>query len=657
MCVNSQQSKKGKSAKKGKQEEDFNLFVKETTSSLSAKSSASTSEVKSNTAAQPKLEIAPATAVLPSKPSPEKISPSPVKEEAPQVYDESDTDFFKAINKDELAPFEEDLEQKQEPNDTSFFDAAKPADFSTWEDDSFFNLKSPFKSLKENTNTSAFGFPEVDVAKTADVFDAWGEPSTIIPAPTFDSKDQFDQGGLDYHPKDAEDHFGRKKDVPFDNGDTMSYDGTEMSEVTNPTFASTAIAVRTDQDGDDGSKHNNHVKKVGSGGNAASLSVTGTSRPNRASSPGSSSNEPSESAIPLLADSDLSKKSPGSSGSVASNRVQQTENSKCALVKPDQRRNFDGDVRDRFHEKENYSSKHDNSVRKLPLHKYMVQKTVGIEVHADDPPLSMSLEAMESSGDEKEDIEVERVKAIDSDDSYTNNIDVKSRILSKYAKSGKNRKQNRPGISDSIPQAPDRLTNDIHDEERELSSKVPRQLPKVHSKPLSKYNQDMDTTPVRTNESNKRNNLNIKNQTHHTEPKIQDRAASQCVTDPLKNIPSVTQGSRDQPAPSRYRRRPDLMVKQEPSNSTHVVNQHLQSVSPGPRSSQPYRRKGGRSSPRALDTAASNSFSPDNQTTKALSKNRYSYSTKKKSTPSFVDDPNYYSVSIFALFLKCFPTS
>jgi len=324
--------------------------------------------------------------------------------------------------------------------------------------------------------------------------------------------------------------------------------------------------------------------------------------------------------------------------------VQQNENSKSALVKPDQRPNYDGHVRDRFREKENYSSENDNSVHKMPLHKNVVQKSVDIEVDADDPPLSMSLEAMESSGDEKEDIEVDRVKAIDSDDLNTNTTAVKSRILSKYAKSGKNRKQIRPSIRYFTPQAPERLTNDIHDGELELSSTVTQQLPKVQSKPLSKYDQNMDTTPVRTNESNRRNNPSSKIQAHDAEPKILDRAASQRVTDPLKNLPSGTQGSRDQPAPSRYRRRPDLMVKQEPSNSALIVNQHLQSASPGSKSSQPYRRRGVRSSPRALDTAASNSFSPDNQTTKASGKNRYSYSTKKKNTPSFVDDPNYYSM-------------
>ncbi len=624
--------------------------MNENISSLSAKNSASTSEVKSNTLAQPKSKIASTSADPPSKSSysPQKISPSPVKEEALQENDENDNDLFNAVKMDTRAPFQKDVQQTNEPNDVSFFDEAKPADFSNWEDHCFFNLKSPFK---EKTTSSSFGFPETDTAKTTDVFDAWGEPSTMIPAPTFDSKDQFDPGGIDFHSQDTDDHFVRKKDFPFDNGDVMSHDGTEMSEVTNPTFASAAAAVRLDQDGDDGSKHTHHVKKGGSGGTTL-LPVTKSSYPNRESSPGSSSNEPSESAMPLLADSDLSKRSPGSSGSVASNNVQQNATSNSALVKPEQRPIFDGNVRDPFQEKENYSGKTDIGLHKRPLPKTVAQKSVVSEVHADDPPLSMSLETMESSGDEKEDFEVDRVKAINSDDSHTNTFAVKSRILSKYAKSGKTRKQIRPGIRDSISQVPERLTKDNRDEERKLPSDVSQQLPKVLSKPSSKYDESMITTPIRTNESNRRNNPNIKNQVPYAEPKTQDQTASQRVTDPLKNKPSGTQGSNEQPPPSRYRRRPDLMVKQEPSKSELGANPHLQVASAGPKSSQTYRRKAGRSSPRPLETSASKSFSPDNQSAKAIvsGKNRYSYSAKKKNTPSFVDDPNYYSVSVLALF-------
>ena len=147
---------------------------------------------------------------------------------------------------------------------------------------------SPFNDIATNGG-DAFGFPKTTTSPEridTDAFfveggvDAWGEPSAQLP--------------VDFTPRKTNaGHF--RKDP--DNSDAMSYDASEMSEVTNPTFAGSTVHTRPDQESDDVSKHSNAKKVAGTGASA---------NHNRTSSQGSSSQEQSESAVPLLAEGNSS---------------------------------------------------------------------------------------------------------------------------------------------------------------------------------------------------------------------------------------------------------------------------------------------------------------------------------------------------------------
>lgn len=148
---------------------------------------------------------------------------------------------------------------------------------STWENNDFFKdafASSPFDEPSP-TRKDAFGFPaesamtpENQMMESSAFFndddpDAWGEPSSL----------KSSLKPVDFTPRrNNASHFPR--DNAFD-------DVSEMSEVTNPTFATQS---KPDADGED--------TKNSSGVDPSSH--------NRQPSQGSSSQEPSESAIPLL---------------------------------------------------------------------------------------------------------------------------------------------------------------------------------------------------------------------------------------------------------------------------------------------------------------------------------------------------------------------
>ena len=534
----------------------------------------------------------------------------------------------------EHVPADKAPPQKVQTMETDGFDAPTQGDEGNWEDDSFFNLKSPFRDQDNKKGKDAFGFPETDATSPTDAFDAWGEPSSMLPASKFNNNRHANHDEIDYFsPRDADGRFGGKKD-PFDNSDATSYDGTEMSEVTNPTFASSSMFNRPDPDSDDGK---NYAKKGRSGGTVASSTSAGTSTNNRAPSQGSPSNEPSESAIPLMADSDFSKKSVSSSDSIGGTEGQSTNSFpknpfNTSEVTPEDEFDDDDDL---FHEKENYSSENDaDNLTTLSQGNKMQSKAVINPFNADDPPLA-SLETLESSEDEK-DVNGQS-KATDDNNSYSNDAAaVKSRILSKYSKSGKTRKTIRVDNRSNISHVSEQDAKGNQEVDPVFKQTMTPES-KVVAKPALKYDKTPAATPVRTNVSSK-------------------AIQSSPTGTQARNAPSNTNYGTQPASAGRYRRRPDLMVQQPaPTSAASVAvskpistDTTRQTMNASP-TLQRSRRRGGRSSPRR-DTA-SGTLSPDNQTVRSMGSNKgkYSYSMRKKNTPSFIDDPNYYSVNIFIL--------
>ena len=112
-----------------------------------------------------------------------------------------------------------------------------------WANNDFFTddpfaSSSPFGAASGNGDEDAFGFPTPKKSTNSeridnDAFftsgaDSWGEPSAMLP--------------VDFTPRKTnnahyfEDH---------DQSDTVSYDATETSEITNPTFASASVVMNT----------------------------------------------------------------------------------------------------------------------------------------------------------------------------------------------------------------------------------------------------------------------------------------------------------------------------------------------------------------------------------------------------------------------------
>jgi hypothetical protein len=246
---------------------------------------------------------------------------------------------------------------------------------STWGSTEFFEdafASSPFND-PNSSGKDAFGFPEAmtseDQAFFDDSPDAWGEPSSL----------KSSIKPVDFTPRrNNASHFPTSA---FDN-DAMSYDASEMSEVTNPTFVT---HNRPDADGEE------------AGRNAIAKKAMGHIRH---PSQGSSSQEPSESAVPLL-------------GVHSSDSLDVVENEKTADGSESQKENSGGG-------NDTSSLPTVNRGNKLPP-----------SYANDDPPIA-SLE--ESSDEEDNSLDISK------DPKQSTSPYAKSRIMEKYSKSGKLRK-------------------------------------------------------------------------------------------------------------------------------------------------------------------------------------------------------------------------
>ena len=684
------QYKKSKSSKKGKITEYSSLFQDRETNITS---------VDTKTSVSPKIAI-----------SATNIESAGLPKVAPGATQSSSTEKKQLMSQNK--PLQSDILTTE--NDL-FGTYTQEGD---WED-SFFKdpfSSSPFKDPSDGDDEDAFGFSETKVTANLDRFntdgffddsgaDAWGEPSSRLPV---DFTPRRNNATLRFLPQDVDSMDGRpsgKKDTTFDNSDAMSYDASDMSEVTNPTFASSAMPPRPDPEGDNGSGSRSTLPKNGKGGGTVASSFsTGKSNHNRESSQGSSSMEQSESAIPLLTDSDFSKKGGSSSDSAGGAESQSSDLfSKKAVDASATMPEVDSGVEHNlFQEKENYSSENDADtlttlprVNKLSPSYGSDKRGVIDPFKSDDPPLNLSMESLESSDDEKDENVLENISHIDSKSGSS--FVARSRILSKYSKNGKLIKPNRADNRYSLSQKPQQNVRGNYGADPVLTQIAsPMATPKQNevAKPVLKNDQKTLVAPVIKNESVTRVQPAVdstKGKSVKSGSKIQPmesvsaklaaKNAASTYQHPgqIKNPP--LNDSLQAPSVGRYRRRQDaLRSKKEPTSfsAKSKTNENARSacstshvaVKPKPiDSSQPTRnigpstsssghRQRRRGSPRTLETASGN-MSPSSKSysgksvvssdsrSRGSNKNKYFCNPrKKKNAPSVVDNPNYYSVSL-----------
>lgn len=282
------QSKKSKSSKKGKSlEDDTHLFdpdskVDGSPTVVSTRSPSPLSNISPSSASlPPKATSAPT--VVQSNDEPEPVPMPPPLIPAPEASDPFDT-LSPAADEDD------GWEHSEFFKDNTFGSVPFSQDRVTGDsrrgDDAFgFPTKSTSDSaagditrneLIVNADSGAF----FDLA--ANGADSWGEPSAMLPVDFTPRKNTLSAA---QHSKDH-----------TDNCDAFSYDASEMSEVTNPTYASATVmqntltSTRPDPDGDDARRKVEHVKKMGVEEKIKQDASQGSH----------SSHEPSESALPLL---------------------------------------------------------------------------------------------------------------------------------------------------------------------------------------------------------------------------------------------------------------------------------------------------------------------------------------------------------------------
>ena len=431
---------------------------------------------------------------------------------------------------------------------------------STWGSAVFFDdafASSPFNDPASSGN-DAFGFPESAVASEDQTFfddspDAWGEPSSL----------KSSLKPVDFTPRRSNLNFHGSA---FDN-DAMSYDASEMSEVTNPTFM-----TRPDQEGDETGR--SVVAKKGTGHM-------------RQPSQGSSSQEPSESAVPLL-------------GVNSNDSLDGAEGEKPADESESQKENKGGGNDTGSLLSVNRSNKLPPSYNENPADAN------------DDPPLA-SLD--DFSDDDATPLDISK------DSQQTAPSFAKSRIMEKYSKGGRLRKPSRNDNRNKPPPPPTQMLQEHHTTSQETTdasqtmfstsskSAVTRSIqPEVatgmHSKQRASFSPHRPIVARVGSDSS-----SIDSASARRNERIQR-------TNRLNQEKREAMASKEAKAP-----------RAESPNPTSLV----------------YRRRGGRMPSNQhtleLDRSLDNSFSSE-------SKNRKKdpYSAKKKAAPSLLDDPNYYNV-------------
>jgi hypothetical protein len=534
-CV---QYKKSKSSKKGKSlDDDTNLFDPDS-----------------------KVDGSP-TVVSTRNPSPlRNISPSSVSL-APK-----DTSSASTVvqSKDELDPLPMPpplipASKASDPFDTQSLAAADDND--GWEHSDFFNDNAfgsvPFSQDKAAGGTSSgdddFGFPTNTKSDSAaghvdsDAFfdlavngaDSWGEPSAMLP--------------VDFTPRKSTSAAQPSKDHT-DNCDAFSYDASEMSEVTNPTYASATVmhnalvTTRPDPDGDDARRKGEHAKKIG------------MEQKSMQAMP-----EPRESAIPLLG---------GGTGDKSDASIEGKENQQRG-GKP-----------------------------------YKIDR-------GENAPVSIASSDTASST-------IEKLGVVKSNDNARFDIDqgtmaniprvAKSRIMAKYAKSGKVRRTN-------------------------------ESLGTIHSTPVS-INKNEPQSPTRSI-GTAASSTSVSRTGKHQEAQISTakKSSSRPSAEPHlgRKGDNVSASARASEAAVQSLRNP---------NNTQLQPSSLQQgINPATTSTLAYRR--GRKSPmRQLTSATSGNISPTKSievrgSPKRSPTDKYGASNrKKKVSPSVVDNPAYYSVRV-----------
>lgn len=268
---------------------------------------------------------------------------------------------------------------------------------STWGSNEFFEdafASSPFNDPNSSGN-DAFGFPETIAQDDSGFFDdspdAWGEPSSL----------KSSLKPVDFTPR--RNNFSSNA---FEN-DAMSYDASEMSEATNPTFVT---QHKPDADGEDNGRSSTLKKPAGHV---------------RHPSQGSSSQEQSESAVPLLGVNSSDSLDVAQGEKATDGSESQKENSLPAV----------------------------NKGNKLP------PSYDGNPAISDDPPLV----SIENSSDEED-----NTLDVSKDSKQSASSYAKSRIMEKYAKAGRLRK---PVRNDNRSNPPPPPSQTLYDQK---ASAVPR---------------------------------------------------------------------------------------------------------------------------------------------------------------------------------------
>lgn len=368
--------------------------------------------------------------------------------------------------------------------------------------------------------------------------DSWGEPSAMLP--------------VDFTPRKNTSTAQYSKDQT-ENSDALSYDASEMSEVTNPTFASaTAIhnaltATKPDPDGDAARRKDEHIKKMG-----------GQLIPQQ------DFHEPNESAMPLL---DIS------TGEKSDSSIDGKENQQLVG------KQFRGDR----------GESAPTSLASTDTESFVTQK-LGVVVSNDNTRLDKDQETTAS---------IPRV--------------AKSRIMAKYAKSGKVRRAN-------------------------------ESLGTIHGSPVDN-NKNEPRSPPRSIGGTISSSSVSSSGSQQQEAKVSSvkKSTSQLSAEsPLGRKNENTLVSAQTPVA--------VQLVRNPKNTQLQPNTLQQGINPATTSSIANRR--GRKSPMKQLTSTSGSVSPTrpiemkgspkrSPTEKYGSNNR-----KKKVSPSVVDNPAYYSVRV-----------
>lgn len=552
------QSKKSKSSKKGKSlEDDTHLFDPDSKVDGSP-------TVVSTRNPSPLSNISPSSASLPPKP----------------------TSALTVVQSNDVPePLPPPLIPAPEASDP--FDTLSPAadEDDGWEHSEFFKENTfgsvPFSQDRvtgdNRRGDDAFGFPtkstsdsaagdithnEIIVNADSDVFfdlaangaDSWGEPTAMLP--------------VDFTPRKNTSSAAQHSKDHTDNCDAFSYDASEMSEVTNPTYASATVmqntltSTRPDPDGDDARRKVEHIKKMGAEEKIKQDASQGSH----------ASHEPSESALPLL-DGGIADKSDSSIEGQRTAEMLATEG------KENQQRS---------------GKRYIGDSGKAP------------------PSLASSAHATEKLGVVKSDDNTR----FDVDQGTTTNIPrvAKSRIMAKYAKSGKVRRTN-------------------------------ESLGTIHSSPVGSTKTEPQSPP-RSVDSAVSSGAISRTGMQHQEAKV--TSATKSITQ-LSAEPPL--GSKGRAVLASAKTSAAVQSTRDPNNAQPQPNTLQQGINPATTSTLAYRR--GRKSPmRQLTSATAANISPTKSievrgSPKRSPTEKYGANTrKKKVSPSVVDNPAYYSVRV-----------